>query len=239
MQRVGWGRASAKDIQAMSLLHARLFDVFARSAYMAPRVGGLIARAIATDLSQPKAPAVRVYVGHDNTIAAVTAILGVHFTMPGYGADDPPIGGGLLFERLTDRRTHNHVIRLSYVAQTPSAARHLSIVDSAVRLSCGISPSNGAARLARCRNFRASLNAKQHYRSNFGRAFHCSRRPSIRTAARPRSLRQRSCGAREGRRGTRRGYAWQDVVGRQDAAEGGPHRGGPHHAAERMAVIPN
>ena len=35
------------------------------------------------------------------------------------------------------------------------------------------------------------------------------------------------------------GYAWQDVVGRQDAAEGGPHRGGPHHAAERMAAIPN
>lgn len=126
MQRVGWGRASAKDIQAMSLLHARLFDVFARSAYMAPRVGGLIARVIATDLSQPKAHAVRVYVGHDNTIAAVTAILGVHFTMPGYGADDPPIGGGLLFERLTDRRTHNHVIRLSYIAQTPSAARYLS-----------------------------------------------------------------------------------------------------------------
>ncbi|RTL16382.1 MAG: histidine-type phosphatase, partial [Sphingomonadaceae bacterium] len=126
MQRVGWGRASAKDIQAMSLLHARLFDVFARSAYMAPRVGGLIARAIAADLTQPKAPAVHVYVGHDNTIAAVTAILGVHFKIPGYGVDDPPIGGGLLFERLTDRRTHKHVIRLSYVAQTPSAARHLS-----------------------------------------------------------------------------------------------------------------
>lgn len=126
MSRVGWGRASAKDIQAMSLLHARLFDVFARSAYMAPRVGGPIARSIAANLTRADAPAVRIYVGHDNTIAAVTAILGVHFQMPGYGHDDPPIGGGLLFERLTDRRTGRHVVRLSYLAQTPAEARHLS-----------------------------------------------------------------------------------------------------------------
>ncbi len=35
------------------------------------------------------------------------------------------------------------------------------------------------------------------------------------------------------------GYAWQDVVGRQHAAEGRPHRGGPHHAVKRMTVILN
>ena len=34
-------------------------------------------------------------------------------------------------------------------------------------------------------------------------------------------------------------YACQNVVGRQDAAEGEPHRSRPHRAAERMAVIPN
>lgn len=126
MAKTGWGRASAKDIQTMSLLHARLFDVFARSTYMAPRVGGLIARDIAAALSDPDAPAVHIYVGHDNTIAAVTALLGVHFQMPGYGADDPPIGGGLVFERVTERTTGRHFIRLFYLAQTPDQARMLA-----------------------------------------------------------------------------------------------------------------
>lgn len=131
MAKIGWGRASAQDIQTMSLLHARLFDVFARSRYMAPRVGGLIARDIAAALTDRDAPAVRVYVGHDNTIAAVTALLGVHFRMPGYGADDPPIGGGLVFERVTEQTTGRHFVRLSYLAQTPDQARTLGRLNNA------------------------------------------------------------------------------------------------------------
>jgi 4-phytase/acid phosphatase len=126
LAQVGWGRASAADIAAMSPLHARLFDVFARSAYMAPRVGGLIARRIATTLTAPRAPAISVLVGHDNTIAAVTALLGTGFQLPGYGRNDPPIGGGLLFERLIDRRTGRASLRLSYLAQTPDQARSLA-----------------------------------------------------------------------------------------------------------------
>jgi 4-phytase/acid phosphatase len=93
---------------------------------MAPRVGGLIARRIATTLTAPRAPAVSVLVGHDNTIAAVTALLGTGFQLPGYGRNDPPIGGGLLFERLIDRRTGRASLRLSYLAQTPDQARSLA-----------------------------------------------------------------------------------------------------------------
>lgn len=129
--RVGWGRASAADIATMSLLHARLFEVFARSHYMAPRVGGLIARQIASAFTSKNGPTVKLFVGHDNTIAAVTALLGTHFQLPGYGADDPPIGGGLLFERLTDRATGRHRVRLSYLAQTPEQVRQLSVLGTA------------------------------------------------------------------------------------------------------------
>lgn len=125
LSQVGWGRANAADIATMSPLHARLFDVFARSAYMAPRVGGLIARRIATTLTVREAPDVTVLVGHDNTIAAVTALIGTQFQLPGYGRNDPPIGGGLLFERLTERHTGRHLLRLSYLAQTPDQARQL------------------------------------------------------------------------------------------------------------------
>lgn len=125
LTQVGWGRASAADIATISPLHARLFDVFARSAYMAPRVGGLIARRIAATLTAPQAPAFSVLVGHDNTIAAVTALIGTGFTLPGYGRNDPPIGAGLLFERLTDTRTGRQLLRLSYLAQTPDQARRL------------------------------------------------------------------------------------------------------------------
>jgi len=123
--RVGWGRATSADIAAMSPLHARLFDVFARSRYMAPRVGGLIAQRIMTTLDANDAGKIQLFVGHDNTIAAVTALLGVHFHLPGYGYDDPPIGGGLIFERVLDRRTGQRRIRLAYLAQTPDQIRAL------------------------------------------------------------------------------------------------------------------
>jgi len=124
-ERVGWGRATAADIEAMSPLHARLFDVFARSRYMAPRVGGLIAQRIMAALDAKDDAKVQLFVGHDNTIAAVTAMLGIHFRMPGYGYDDPPIGGGLVIERLLDIRTRQRFIRVGYLAQTPDQVRTL------------------------------------------------------------------------------------------------------------------
>lgn len=131
LDQVGWGRADAARIEQVSRLHALLFDVYARSRYMAPRVGGLLARRIVADLEGSTAARISLLVGHDNNIAAVTALMGVHFRLPGYGQDDPPIGGGLLFEKVRDRATGKRFVRLFYQAQTPDQVRNLTPLDGA------------------------------------------------------------------------------------------------------------
>ncbi|WBO22834.1 histidine-type phosphatase [Sphingomonas abietis] len=126
MAEVGWGRATAPRIAQISSLHAKMFDVYARSHAMAPRVGGLLARRICAALAAPTGPKLTVFVGHDNNIAAVTALLGVDFRIAGYGANDPPPGGAVVFERLRDVATGRHSVRLVYIAQTPDQMRRLT-----------------------------------------------------------------------------------------------------------------
>jgi 4-phytase/acid phosphatase len=134
MSQVGWGRASLARITAISRLHALLFDVYARPTYMAKRVAGPLGRrllaAIDGDPTAGKsAPAVALFVGHDNNIAAVTALLGVHFQLGGYGYDDPPVGGALVFEVLREPKSGQAYVRTLYMAQTPDQLRHLTALD--------------------------------------------------------------------------------------------------------------
>jgi 4-phytase/acid phosphatase len=130
MREVGWGRASLPRITAISRLHALLFDVYARPSYMAPRVAGPLGRRLLATIEAPApAPALSLFVGHDNNIAAVTALLGVHFQIKGYGYDDPPVGGALVFEVLRDPASGQAYVRTLYQAQTPDQLRHLTPLD--------------------------------------------------------------------------------------------------------------
>jgi 4-phytase/acid phosphatase len=123
---VGWGRAGRERLTKISRLHAILFDVHTRSPYMAPRSGGPVARRILTALTAQDGPAVTLLVGHDDGIAAVASLLGVHFRIPTYGRDDPPVGGALGFEVLRDPRSEARFIRIIYQAQTLDQLRDLA-----------------------------------------------------------------------------------------------------------------
>lgn len=125
LDQVGWGRATPRTLEDVSRLHALLFEVHARPRYMARRVGGPMARRIAQILASKDAPAVTVFVGHDNNIAALTSLLGSHFRMEGYGQDDPPIGGGVELRVLVDARGRRFVDAY-YQAQTPDQLRRLA-----------------------------------------------------------------------------------------------------------------
>ncbi|WP_114392827.1 histidine-type phosphatase [Oleisolibacter albus] len=149
LDQVAWGRLSVADLGRISRLHALLFDVYARPAVMARRTAIRLAPHIADRLSDPAAPALTVLVGHDNTIAAITSLLGVHFQMDGYGQDDPPIGGGLRFEVWRDRRSGDRSVRLVYQAQTMDQIRALTPLDPAhppatqILVPCGPAAVNG------------------------------------------------------------------------------------------------
>jgi 4-phytase / acid phosphatase len=123
----GWGRATPKAIARVSPLHAALFDVFDRSPYMAPRSGGQLARQMMEALFSPDQPRLTLLVGHDNNIAALSALLGSSFQVPGLGRNDPPPGGALALALI--RKDGRAFVTASYVAATPTQVRRLTRLD--------------------------------------------------------------------------------------------------------------
>jgi 4-phytase/acid phosphatase len=165
MNEVGWGRASLAQLTEISRLHALLFEVYSRPAYIAPKVAGpLTRRLLALIDGAAPSPSLAVIVGHDDNIAAVTALLATHFQLPGYGYDDPPVGGALMFEVYRDVDRGARYVRLVYEAQTPDQLRGLAPLDLAHPPAMQTLPLPLCARrapdLCRLDAFRAALKRK-------------------------------------------------------------------------------
>jgi 4-phytase/acid phosphatase len=145
MRDVAWGRLNAAELARISRLHALLFEVYARPHYMARHTAFKMAPRVLEALSADKAPAMTLLVGHDNNIAALSSLLDVHFQVAGYGKDDPPIGGGLRFERWRDAAGAIWV-RLAYVAQTPDQIRTLARLTPGLPPFTAVLPIQGCAK---------------------------------------------------------------------------------------------
>ncbi|WIX07321.1 histidine-type phosphatase [Xanthomonas oryzae] len=130
LSQVGWGRATPERLAQVSRLHALLFDIYARPHYMAARSGAPLAREVLQRFSDAQAPKVSLFVGSDTHIAALSGLLGAHFHLPGYGADDPPPGGALLLG-LWREPSGERVVRAQYLAQSLDQLRTLAPLDLA------------------------------------------------------------------------------------------------------------
>lgn len=89
------------------------------------------AREVLARLGEGDAPTVSLFVGSDTHIAALASLLGVHFHLPGYGADDPPPGGMLALERWRDGTSGARYVRVEYLAQSLDQLRELRPLDLA------------------------------------------------------------------------------------------------------------
>ncbi|WP_115529888.1 histidine-type phosphatase [Xanthomonas campestris] len=128
LSQVGWGRATPERLAQVSRLHALLFDIYARPHYMASRSGAPLAREVLQRFGDAQAPKVSVFVGSDTHIAALSSLLGVHFHLPGYGADDPPPGGALVLG-LWRTPDGQRSVRAQYLAQSLEQLRTLAPLD--------------------------------------------------------------------------------------------------------------
>ncbi|PPU42475.1 histidine-type phosphatase [Xanthomonas arboricola pv. populi] len=128
LSQVGWGRATPERLAQVSRLHALLFDIYARPHYMASRSGAPLAREVLQRFGDRQAPKVSVFVGSDTHIAALSGLLGVHFHLPGYGADDPPPGGALVLG-LWREPNGQQVVRAQYLAQSLDQLRTLALLN--------------------------------------------------------------------------------------------------------------
>ena len=116
MADVGWGRATASDVTALSEFHALEFAVLARPRPVAAaNLAGLtpaILRAMAGE-----GPKLLMISGHDTNVANLGGMLGIHWRVPGFATDDPAPGGAVILERLKDG-AGNAYVRAYYRAQT-------------------------------------------------------------------------------------------------------------------------
>jgi 4-phytase/acid phosphatase len=124
MRDVGWGSASAADIALVGSLHSAGFALDDRTPYIAQRSYHMLRERMAASLVDG-GPKVTMLVGHDGTVASLGGLLGLHWHVPGFAADDPAPGGALVFETVRDGGGHRFV-RAFYRSQTLQQIRDLS-----------------------------------------------------------------------------------------------------------------
>jgi 4-phytase/acid phosphatase len=127
MDQVGWGRATAADITALSAFHSLEFQLLARPPYLAAANAAPLARTIADALrdTAPTAPRIVALIGHDTNIASLGGMLGLHWQAPGFAADDPSPGGAIILELLRAQGGRRYV-RVSYRSQSLEQIRTLA-----------------------------------------------------------------------------------------------------------------
>jgi 4-phytase/acid phosphatase len=136
--QVAWGRASMPQaMRPLLRLHTLQFDLMQRTPYLAARQGSALVETILSalqrsiDASGLASPKLTLLVGHDTNLANIGGMLGLHWSLPSYLADQTPPAGALHFELLRDRQTGAHAVRVAYVAQTLDQMRRVTPLDRA------------------------------------------------------------------------------------------------------------
>lgn len=122
---IGWGRARRADITRLGIFHALEFALLARPRPLAARNLAALGPLIRDALTAREGPAVTMISGHDTNVASLAGLLGVHWRIPGFAADDPSPGGAIMLERLRDRAGRAYV-RAVYRSQTLRGLRAAS-----------------------------------------------------------------------------------------------------------------
>ncbi len=131
MSEVGWGRASKADIQAMLRFHPVKFRYEVGPPYVAQRYAAPVAKEILAALGgEAGTGKLTLLVGHDTNIAALRGFLDAHFQPADYPQDDPPPGGAMGFELLTNAQGKSFV-RAFYTAQSMDQLRELQPLTAA------------------------------------------------------------------------------------------------------------
>lgn len=122
MSDVAWGRLSRQQIEDLLEFHSLKFYYEGRAPYVAARAASPLASRMLAAMEQ--GPKLTVLVGHDTNIADLGGFLDLHWKVPGYPRDDPPPGGALGFEVLSDA-SGKQFVRAFYRSQTMDQVREL------------------------------------------------------------------------------------------------------------------
>jgi 4-phytase/acid phosphatase len=157
MKDVAWGRLDEAQIGKLLEFHVLKYKYEARTPYVALRTAGpLVARMLQAMEGGAK---LTVLAGHDTNIAQVGGFFDLHWTVPGYPSDDPPPGGAIGFEVLSDP-AGTRFVRAFYRSQTMPQVRDLEPLDEDNPPSWEILPIPGCAEPCRLDAFETLARGK-------------------------------------------------------------------------------
>lgn len=122
MSHVAWGRLSRQQIEDLLEFHSLKFYYEGRAPYVAARAASPLASRMLEAMQD--GPKLTVLVGHDTNIADLGGFLDLHWKVSSYPRDDPPPGGALGFEVLSDA-SGKQFVRAFYRSQTMDQVREL------------------------------------------------------------------------------------------------------------------
>lgn len=150
MEDVAWGRLTPEQIGQLLEFHSLKFRYEGRAPYVAARAASPLATRMLAAMED--GPRLTVLVGHDTNIADLGGFLDLHWTVPGYPRDDPPPGGALGFEVLSDAQGQQFV-RAFYRSQTMPQVRELQALDASNPAALEYLPIPGCAEPCRLASF--------------------------------------------------------------------------------------
>ena len=157
MSDVAWGRLGRQQIEDLLEFHSLKFYYEGRAPYVAARAASPLASRMLEAMEQ--GPKLTVLVGHDTNIADLGGFLDLHWKVPSYPRDDPPPGGALGFEVLSNAQGRQFA-RAFYRSQTMDQVRELQPLSSANAPSYDYLQVPGCATLCPMDEFQALVKKK-------------------------------------------------------------------------------
>lgn len=113
---------TAARIETLSGLHAAMLDSIVRPPAIAAPLSQDLRQRLVTDLTESDGAALRIYMGHDDTIAPLLGMLGLEVKPPGLAMGEIPVGSALGFA-LYRNAQGDKAIRVVYFSQDPARLR--------------------------------------------------------------------------------------------------------------------
>ena len=157
MQDVAWGRLTQEQIKDLEQFHTLKYKYEARAPYVADRAASPLAAHMLKAVES--GPTLTVLVGHDTNIADLGGMLGLHWQVPSYPADDQPPGGAIGFEVLADA-SGRQFVHAFYRSQTMNQVRNLQPLDAQNPPSYTYLDIPGCAELCPIADFEKIVSAK-------------------------------------------------------------------------------
>lgn len=136
LDQVAFGHVhNADDVKTMMQLHQAKYIYLNDLMPYAQMGGSILYQQIlnalsTTETASPLHRPLVIFLGHDTNISEIKTLLGFHWQLPQYLADDIPPGGSLTFSKYKEIKTQKQFVKIDFSARTLDQWRQLTSLSN-------------------------------------------------------------------------------------------------------------